>query len=86
MPDSDPLSPRNCGFDESFSVSNYFETDWTFGRNGVAEKASGDGSEVIVSEALKFIRRNAEKKQPTLTVIWFGSPHAPRWVKHRFLT
>ncbi len=77
MPDSDPLSPRNCGFDESFSVSNYFETDATFGRNGVAEKATGDGSDVIVSEALKFIRQNAEKKQPTLTVIWFGSPHAP---------
>jgi len=39
---SDPLSPRNVGFDESFSVSNYFEQDWIFGRNGVAEKAAGD--------------------------------------------
>lgn len=77
IPDSDPLSPRNCGFDESFSVSNYFETDWTFTRNGVAEKARGDGSDVIVGEALKFIRQNAETKQPTLTVIWFGSPHVP---------
>ena len=77
MPDSDPLSPRNCGFDESFSVTNYFETDWTFGHNGVPEKTTGDGSDVIVGEALKFIRQNTEKKQPFLTVIWFGSPHAP---------
>ena len=77
MPDSDPLAPQNCGFDETFSVSNYFETNSTLGRNGVPEKTSGDGSEAIVAEALKFIRRNAEKQQPTLTVIWFGSPHAP---------
>ena len=77
MPDSDPLAPRNLGFDESFSVSNYFETDWTFGRNGVPEKASGDGSEVIVGEALKFIGAAAEKKTPFFAVVWFGSPHAP---------
>ena len=77
MPDSDPLSPRNLGFDESFSVSNYFETDWTFGRNGVPEKASGDGSDVIVGEALKFIGAAAEKKKPFFAVVWFGSPHAP---------
>ena len=77
IPDTDPLAPRNCGFDESFSVSNYFETDWTFGRNGVAEKATGDGSEVIVGEALKFIGAAAEKKKPFFAVVWFGSPHAP---------
>ena len=77
MPDSDPLSPRNLGFDESFSVSNYYETDWTFGRNGVPEKASGDGSDVIVGEALKFIDGAAGKQQPFFAVVWFGSPHAP---------
>jgi arylsulfatase A-like enzyme len=77
IPDSDPLSPRNLGFDESFSVSNYFETDWTFGRNGVAEKATGDGSDVIVSEALKFIGAASEKKKPFFAVVWFGSPHVP---------
>ena len=77
IPDSDPLSPRNLGFDESFSVSNYFETDWTFGHNGVPEKTSGDGSEVIVAQALKFIGQAADKKQPVFAVVWFGSPHAP---------
>ncbi|MCX6926569.1 MAG: sulfatase-like hydrolase/transferase, partial [Verrucomicrobia bacterium] len=78
IPDSDPLSPRNCGFDESFSVSNYFETDWTFGRNGIPEKTIGDGSDVIVSEALKFIGAAAGQKKPFLAVVWFGSPHVPR--------
>ncbi len=77
IPDSDPLSPRNCGFDESFSVSNYFETDWTFGHNGVPEKAAGDGSDVIVDRALKFIGTATEQNKPFLAVIWFGSPHAP---------
>ena len=77
MPDSDPLSPRNRGFDESFSVSNYFETDWTFGHNGVAEKTTGDGSEVIVDRALKFIGTATEQKKPFFAVIWFGSPHSP---------
>jgi arylsulfatase A-like enzyme len=77
MPDSDPLSPRNRGFDESFSVTNYFETDWTFGRNGVAEKTTGDGSDVIVGEALKFIGTATAQNKPFLAVIWFGSPHSP---------
>ena len=77
MPDSDPCSPRNCGFDESFSVSNYFEPDWTFGHNGVAEKTTGDGSDVIVDRALKFIGTAVAAHQPFLAVVWFGSPHIP---------
>jgi arylsulfatase A-like enzyme len=77
MPDSDPLAPQNCGFDESFSVSNYFETNSTFGRKGIPEKTSGDASDVIVGEALKFIAREAGQKKPFLAVVWFGSPHVP---------
>ena len=57
MPDSDPLAPQNCGFDETFSVSNYFEINSTFGRKGIPEKTRGGGSDVIVAEAMKFIRR-----------------------------
>ena len=77
IPNSDPCSPRNLGFDESFSVSNYFETNWTFGRNGVLEKTTGDGSDVIVAEVLKFIEGNAKRNKPFLAVVWFGSPHVP---------
>ncbi len=77
IPDSDPLSPRHCGFDESFSLSNYFEADATFGHNGVPEKTTGDGSDTIVDRALKFIGSATAAKRPFLAVIWFGSPHAP---------
>ena len=74
---SNPLAPVNVGFDESFSVSNYFEPDWTFGHNGVPEKTTGDGSDVIVDRALKFIGKAVEDKKPFLAVIWYGSPHVP---------
>ena len=73
----DPRSPLRMGFDESFSVSNYFEMDWTFSRNGVPEKTSGDGSEVIVAEALQFIRKASSDPRPFFAVVWFGSPHIP---------
>ncbi len=77
MSNSNPFAPRNCGFDESFSVTNYFELDWTFGHNGTPTKVTGDGSEAIVARALKFIADVSEKKQPFLAVVWFGSPHVP---------
>lgn len=73
----DPLGPGAFGFDEWFSVSNYFDLDWTFSKNGRLVKVKGDGSDAIVNEALKFISRMAKKKTPFLAVIWFGSPHAP---------
>lgn len=74
---SDPLGPGRFGFDEWFSVSNYFETDWTFSRNGENVKVPGDGSDAIVGEALKFIARSAKQGTPFLACIWFGNPHAP---------
>jgi arylsulfatase A-like enzyme len=77
VPVDDPLSPGRCGFDEWFSVSNYFGLDWTFSRKGEEVKATGDGSDVIVAEALKFIGKAAADKKPFLAVIWYGSPHVP---------
>lgn len=75
--ESDPLSPRHLGFDESFSVSNYFETDWTFGHNGVPVKTTGDGSDGIVARALDWIAAVNRDGKPFLAVVWFGSPHVP---------
>jgi len=77
VPGDDPLSPGRFGFDEWFSVSNYFGLDWTFSRKGEEVKATGDGSDVIVAEALKFIRQAAADKKPFLAVVWYGSPHVP---------
>ena len=77
LPASDPLHPGHFGFDEWFTVSNWFDTDWTFSRNGEPVKVPGDGSEAIVAEALKFIGKNTQANAPFLAVIWFGSPHIP---------
>ena len=74
---SDPLSPGRFGFDEWFSVSNWFDTDWTFSHNGESVKVPGDGSDAIVAESLKFIEENTRQGKPFFACVWFGSPHAP---------
>jgi arylsulfatase A-like enzyme len=74
---SDPLHPGKFGFDEWFTVSNWFDTDWTFSRNGELVTVPGDGSDAIVAEALKFIEKNAKRNKPFLALVWFGSPHVP---------
>ena len=74
---SDPLSPGKMGFDEWVSADNFFDLDPVLGRNGVPEKLHGDGSDVVMDEALKFIRKQAAAGKPFLTVVWFGNPHTP---------
>ena len=75
---TDPLSPVRLGFDEFFSVTNWYDKDWTFSRqNGELVKVPGDGSIAIVAEALKFMGRSKGQSKPFLAVIWFGSPHGP---------
>ena len=74
---ADPLSPGRLGFDEWVSADNFFDLDPVLGRNGAPEKFKGDGSDVVMGEALKFIRRQSEAGQPFLAVIWFGNPHVP---------
>ena len=73
----DPFHPGHFGFDEWFSVSNWFDTNWTFSRNGKPIKITGDGSDAIVGEAVSFIEEKAATDTPFLAVIWFGSPHIP---------
>ncbi len=74
---SDPLHPGKFGFDEWLSVSNYFDLDPAMSRNGKTVELKGDGSDLIVDEALRFIDRAAAGKKPFLAVVWFGSPHEP---------
>ncbi len=50
--------------------------DPLLGRMGEFEEFKGDSSEVVVAEALKFIKKNAGNR-PTFTVIWYGTPHDP---------
>ena len=71
----DPRGPGAFGFDEWLSVTNYFDIDPVMSRKGKFEEFKGDSSEIIVGEALEFLRQR--KDTPTFSVIWFGSPHDP---------
>jgi arylsulfatase A-like enzyme len=74
----DPLSPGAFGFQHWFSVSNFFESNWTFSRNGEPVATEGDGSDVIVAEALRWLDEGKDSSQkPFFAVIWFGNPHTP---------
>ena len=73
----DPYAPGPFGFDEWLSVTNYFDRNPILGsRKGFVE-FSGDSSEIIVAEALRFITRSHSSGKPSFTVIWYGSPHHP---------
>jgi hypothetical protein len=61
------------------SADNFYDLDPVLGRNGVAEKFHGDGSDIATDEALKFIRAQADKGKSFLAVVWFWqSAHAAR--------
>ena len=73
-----PTSPKAFGFEEWLSHDNFFEMNPKFSRNGGApETYSGESSEVLVRESLRFIAKAKQDKRPFFVVIWFGSPHEP---------
>ena len=73
-----PLSPKALGFDESLSHDNFFEMNPVLSRNGNSpERITGEGSAILVKEALDFARRSSSEEAPFFIVIWFGSPHSP---------
>ena len=75
----DTHNPGAFGFDEWLSVTNFFDRNPIMSRKGKIEEYSGDSSEIIVDEALKFIKTKAADKKPFFTVIWYGTPHDP-WI------
>ena len=73
-----PLNPKAMGFEEYLSHDNFFEMDPYLSRNGgPPEKLEGESSQILVDEAIRFIRKAGEAKRPFFVVIWFGSPHEP---------
>ncbi|MCY4594374.1 MAG: sulfatase-like hydrolase/transferase [Bryobacterales bacterium] len=76
---SDNHNPGVFGFQEWLSVTNFFERDPLMSRNGLFVQHSGDSSEVVVDEAMRFIGRQARQARPFLAVLWFGTPHSP-WI------
>ncbi|MCA9025999.1 MAG: sulfatase-like hydrolase/transferase [Planctomycetaceae bacterium] len=76
---SDARHPGVFGFDEWLSVTNFFDRNPLLSHRGEFIEFEGDSSDIIVSQALEFIRRQVDAQQPSFTVIWYGSPHSP-WI------
>ena len=74
---ADTHHPGHFGFDEWLTVSNFFDRDPLMSRMGEFVDFKGDSSEIIVDEALKFIKRMKAAEKPSLSVIWYGTPHSP---------
>ncbi len=73
-----PTNPGAMGFEEWVSHDNFFEMNPVLSRNGeTPEEFKGEGSEVIVREALAFMKKSNEAGKPFFVMIWFGSPHEP---------
>jgi len=73
----DNHNPGEFGFEEWLSVTNFFDRNPIMSRNGQFEEFEGDSSEIIVAEALEFIRKQTRAERPFFTVIWYGTPHSP---------
>jgi arylsulfatase A-like enzyme len=71
----DENHPGRYGFDTWISVTNFFDLDPLMSRNGRFEAFKGDSSEVIVTEALMYMKQ--QKGAPFFAMIWYGSPHNP---------
>jgi arylsulfatase A-like enzyme len=73
----DIRSPGQFGFGTWLSVTNFFDMNPILSRVGEFEEFEGESSEIVVDEALNFIKTKADSKQPSFSVIWYGTPHSP---------
>ncbi len=73
----DSHNPGAFGFETWLSVTNFFDVNPIMSRNGKFEEFVGDSSEIIVDEAVNFIKQQADANKPFFTVIWYGTPHGP---------
>jgi arylsulfatase len=73
-----PTNPGAMGFHEWTSHDNFFELNPSLSHNGGPPKVyKGEGSEIIIDEAIRFIADAKKQSKPFLAVVWFGSPHEP---------
>ncbi len=75
------LSPTNPGamdFAYWLSHDNFFEMNPPLSLNGgLPQRYIGEGSEVLVREAMKYVSKARDDDKPFFVVIWYGSPHEP---------
>jgi len=73
-----PTNPGAMGFDTWLSHDNFFETDPSLSREGQPPiEISGESSEILIKETIKFIETSKRDNKPFFAVVWFGSPHEP---------
>ena len=73
-----PTNPGAMGFEHWLSHDNFFELDPVLSRDGGPPQVfRGEGSEVIVDQAIKYLSQVVKEDRPFLVVIWYGSPHEP---------
>lgn len=73
-----PTNPGAMGFHKWVSHDNFFELNPSLSRNGgLPEVFSGESSEVVITEAIRFIDGSQQEGKPFFTIVWFGSPHEP---------
>ena len=73
-----PTNPGAMGFDEWFSHDNFFELHPHLSRNGGPPIGyEGEGSKIVIDDAIRFIGDSTKQNKPFLAVVWFGSPHEP---------
>lgn len=73
----DTHNPGAFGFETWLSVTNFFDVDPILSRQGEFEEFSGDSSEIVIEEALKYLGARGKDTTPFFVVIWYGSPHSP---------
>jgi arylsulfatase A-like enzyme len=74
---ADEYNPGKFGFDEWVSASNFYDVDPLLSRRGKIEAFKGDSSDVVVSEAVKFLEKHQADGKPMFALVWYGSPHLP---------
>jgi arylsulfatase len=75
---SSPVNPGAMGFHEWLSHDNFFELNPSLSRNGGPPQVfQGEGSDVLITNAIRFIAAARKNSKPFFTVVWFGSPHEP---------
>jgi arylsulfatase A-like enzyme len=77
LPADDPHNPGALGFDYWLSATNQFNLNPELSRDGVRVQLHGEGSEVLVREALELIAEQTALSRPVFVVIWYASPHRP---------
>ena len=62
--EDDKYSPGQFGFDKWLSVTNFFDLNPILGDNGNITDFNGSSSDVIVNQALNFIKKNVDENIP----------------------